>query len=80
MSTKQLKAKWWHWLGRQKARKGDYRSALNYGHRILCLYPNWGPAHSYIGYCHSGLEQDEEAVKAFDHALQIDPNLAYARA
>jgi tetratricopeptide (TPR) repeat protein len=80
MSTKWLKAKWWSWLARRNAEKGDYRSALIYAHRLRSAYPNRSSVHSYIGYCHEGLEQYEEAAQAFDHALQIRPNSGYARA
>ena len=80
MSTKRLKAKWWGWLARRKARKGDYRSALIYRRRILSLFPQSSYAQSYVGSCYIGLEQYDEAIEAFDRALQIDPNSAYARA
>jgi protein O-GlcNAc transferase len=80
MSTKWLKAKWWSWLARRNAKRGDYRSALIYAHRLLSAYPNWSSVHSYIGYCHTELEQYDEAAHAFDQALQIRPNSGYARA
>src|SRR6266853_1363284 len=80
MSTKWLKAKWWSWLARRKARQRDYRSALIYCSRLLSVVPEWSCVHSYIGYCHTELGQREEAVKAYDRALQIRPNSAYARA
>src|SRR5258705_10153962 len=80
MSTKRLKAKWWFWLAHRKADRSDYRSALIHCHQILSLFPKWAYVHVYIGYCHMGLEQYEEAVKAFDNGLQIQPNSAYARA
>src|SRR5712692_1002704 len=80
MSTAWLKAKWWSWLGRRKAGKREYRSALVCFQRVLSLFPNSVYALCYAGYCHSTLEQYEEAVKAFDHALQIKPDSAYAHA
>ena len=69
MSIKRLKAKWWGWLARRNAKKGDYRSALIYCERIVSVYPGWAYFHSYIGYCQMGLEQNEKAVRGFRSCL-----------
>jgi tetratricopeptide (TPR) repeat protein len=37
-------------------------------------------AHALIGHCHTALKEYQEAVKAYDRALQLRPDWAYPRA
>jgi tetratricopeptide (TPR) repeat protein len=75
-----ISARWWSWLGRVKAKRGDYQSALRYFERIISADPRGAYAHALIGHCHAALKEYQEAVKAYDHALPLRPDWAYPRA
>jgi RNA polymerase-associated protein CTR9 len=61
------------------AEKGDYKSALILYQKALCINPDFSPdLRIPIGMCFHNLDMSEEARKAFNRALERDPDNVYA--
>lgn len=58
------------------AKNGKYVQALEDGEKTVALKPDWAKGHSRVGSALSYLGRMTEAIKAFETALQLDPNNA----
>ena len=55
-------------------RNREYEKALTGFHRVLNLNKNHTQSYGNLGLCYSFLGKRQEALSAFDRALEIDPN------
>src|ERR1039458_3965892 len=74
-----LKAKSFFIFGRILGNWGRYRVGVNQLERGLALYPRDLSALCLLGWCHCHLHEYQRAFEAFDRALQVSPDCAYAR-
>ena len=73
-----LKARRSFFLGRLFAKLGRYETALAFFERVVKSCPKHLSAILYVAWCHEHLHRSQLAIAAFNRALQIDPNCAYA--
>lgn len=60
-------------------RRRDYKAALALMQRDVRSYPEAAALHDGIGWCHYFLGAWDDAQKAFERALQCDPNYKWSR-
>lgn len=59
--------------------KRDFTNALTYFNKAIELDKNFAVVYNLIGYCYSGLNQNEEAEKAFKTYINLKPDYANPR-
>ena len=57
----------------------DFPAAVTALKSVVARQPDLVPAWFNLGYAYSGLHQDDEAVKAYQKALELKPDLFEAR-
>jgi tetratricopeptide (TPR) repeat protein len=67
-------------IGKSLGRLRYYQSALRYLRLADSIYPNSLTAKCWIGWTYQQLDNETEALSAFERALQVNPSCAYAHA
>jgi tetratricopeptide (TPR) repeat protein len=67
-------------IGKLMGRLRHYQSALRYFKFADSLHPNSLTAKCWIGWAHQQLDNQKEALSAFEEALQVNPSWGYAHA
>ena len=60
----------------EKAMAGDHFTAVKYLKEAIDTYPGNANAHTLLGNCQDCMDKIEEAIAAYDTALQMDPDNA----
>lgn len=66
-------------LGRLEERLGDYANAAKSFHRVLDLMPHYVEGWEQLGAVLAAQKENEQALAAFDHALQLDAGSVVAQ-
>ncbi len=61
-----------YWLSRLAYRQLDLQRALTYAEKAVRLDPAFAKAYDQLGLCHAGLNQDEEAIRAYTEAIRLN--------
>jgi len=74
-----LKAEWCFLFGRALSKWGRYKASVSQLERGLALNPKDLSALCLLGWCYCHLHEYQRALEAFDRALQVSTDCAYAR-
>ena len=61
-----------YWLSRLAYRKTDLQLAFQYAEKAVRLDPVFMKAYDQLGLCYAGLNQTEEAIKAYKEAIRLN--------
>ena len=61
-----------YWLSRLAYRKTDLQQALRYAEKAVQLDPAFMKAYDQLGLCYAGLNQTEEAIRAYKEAIRLN--------
>src|SRR6266849_1908590 len=65
-----------YWLSRLAYRKTDLQLAFGYAEKAVRLDPAFMKAYDQLGLCYSGLNQIEEAIRAYKEAIRLNQQQA----
>jgi len=67
---KNLQIKWWLFRGKRERIRENPARAIKYFERVLAINPFHAFALAQIGSCHYDLQRYDEALNAFNQALE----------
>ena len=65
-----------YWLSRLAYRKTDLQLAFGYAEKAVRLDPAFMKAYDQLGLCYAGLNQAEEAIRAYKEAIRLNQQQA----
>jgi len=65
-----------YWLSRLAYRKTDLQLAFGYAEKAVRLDPAFMKAYDQLGLCYAGLNQTEEAIRAYKEAIRLNQQQA----
>src|SRR5229473_8533076 len=65
-----------YWLSRLAYRKTDLQLAFKYAEKAVRLDPRFMKAYDQLGLCYAGLNQNEEAIRAYKEAIRLNQQQA----